>query len=95
MLYTDQLPLHSNQHVQEGHLRYVPYAALLLPPHAHDKRLTGTMLAFAIVDKATWWGCGNHVPTIMDSVPEEDRCACEPQVEREGKMYPPMAKQPA
>jgi hypothetical protein len=27
----------------------------------------------------------------MDSIPEEDRCTCEPKVEVEGKMYPPKA----
>ena len=32
---------------------------------------------------------------VMDSVPEEERCTCEPKVERDGKQYPPMAKQPA
>lgn len=31
----------------------------------------------------------------MDKVPEADRCACEPKVERDGKSYPPMANQPA
>ena len=41
-------------------------------------------------DKATWWGCGRHVPKVMDSVPEEDRCSCAPRVERDGKEYPPM-----
>jgi hypothetical protein len=27
----------------------------------------------------------------MDSVPDADRCTCEPQVEKDGKKYPPMA----
>ncbi|TKA74549.1 hypothetical protein B0A55_04440 [Friedmanniomyces simplex] len=44
--------------------------------------------------KATWWGCGNHVPSVLDQVPEGDRCACEPKVEKEGKMYPPKGPQP-
>ena len=42
-------------------------------------------------DKVTWWGCGSHIPSVMDSVPESDWCACEPQVEKEGKKYPPKA----
>jgi len=40
--------------------------------------------------KATWWGCGKHVPSVLDGVPDAERCVCEPRVEREGKMYPPM-----
>ncbi len=32
---------------------------------------------------------------VMDKVAEADRCACEPKVERDGKSYPHMAKQPA
>jgi hypothetical protein len=49
--------------------------------------LTGT----AILEKTSWWGCGNHVPSIMDKVPVEERCTCEPKIEKEGKEYPPMA----
>lgn len=39
----------------------------------------------------SWWGCGQHVPMVMDSVPEGQRCTCEPKIEREGKAYPPKA----
>ncbi|KAI6880539.1 hypothetical protein KC360_g6953 [Hortaea werneckii] len=39
--------------------------------------------------KATWWGCGEHIPKVLDSVPEADRCSCEPKIEKEGKQYPP------
>jgi hypothetical protein len=42
-------------------------------------------------DKITWWGCGNHIPSVMDSVPQTERCTCEPQVDKEGKKYPPKA----
>jgi len=45
-------------------------------------------------EKSTWWGCGNHVPMVLDQVKEEDRCKCEPKVEREGKQYPPMGPKP-
>lgn len=40
-------------------------------------------------DKITWWGCGKHIPKVMDQVPENDRCTCTPQVEVDGKKYPP------
>ncbi|KAA8642015.1 uncharacterized protein ATNIH1004_010955 [Aspergillus tanneri] len=43
-------------------------------------------------NKTTWWGCGNHIASVMDAVPESERCNCTPQVERDGKMYPPKAE---
>lgn len=49
---------------------------------------------FLRVEKSTWWGCGSHVPMVMDSIPEDERCTCDPKIERDGKQYPPMAKQP-
>ena len=45
-------------------------------------------------EKTTWWGCGQHVPQVLDSVAEGERCTCEPKVEKEGKKYPPMGPQP-
>ncbi|KAM3481081.1 hypothetical protein MY8738_004619 [Beauveria namnaoensis] len=51
-------------------------------------------LLTGFLEKSTWWGCGSHVPMVMDSIPEEERCACDPKIERDGKQYPPMAKQP-
>jgi len=41
-------------------------------------------------DKTTWWGCGNHVPSVMTAHPREEWCTCEPKVEKEGEKYPPM-----
>jgi hypothetical protein len=41
-------------------------------------------------DRATWIGCGFHVPSVMDSIPKEKWCTCEPKVEKKGQMYPPM-----
>ncbi|PMD31315.1 hypothetical protein L207DRAFT_386693, partial [Hyaloscypha variabilis F] len=41
--------------------------------------------------KKAWWGCGRHVPGVMDSIPEEEWCTCQPKVEREGKLYPPTS----
>lgn len=64
-------------------------------PTLIQTRLLKTSLTLIVKDKSTWWGCGSHVATVMDSVPEDQRCSCEPQVERGGKMYPPMAKQPS
>ncbi|ORY07514.1 hypothetical protein BCR34DRAFT_489429 [Clohesyomyces aquaticus] len=42
--------------------------------------------------KVTWWGCGNHVPSVMDSVPHEKWCTCEPKVEKGGKEFPPKGE---
>jgi hypothetical protein len=39
--------------------------------------------------KATWWGCGKHIPAVLDQIPQDDRCSCLPQVEVDGKQYPP------
>ncbi|KAF7508099.1 hypothetical protein GJ744_009540 [Endocarpon pusillum] len=39
--------------------------------------------------KSTWWGCGNHVASVMDPLPQEARCTCSPRVTRGGKEYPP------
>merc|ERR1712193_528279 len=70
--------------LQERHTR-----SLFDPSHAI------TMCKKATCDtcqKTTWRGCGNHIPTVMDSIPEEERCVCEPKVEVDGKKYPPKAK---
>lgn len=48
-------------------------------------------LHMSALDKATWWGCGNHIPGVLDSVDEKEWCTCEPKVEKNGKQYPPMA----
>ncbi|KAL1590494.1 hypothetical protein WHR41_00552 [Cladosporium halotolerans] len=37
----------------------------------------------------TWYGCGSHIPSVLDAVPESERCSCGPKVERDGKAYPP------
>lgn len=38
-------------------------------------------------------GCGSHIPSVLDSVPESQWCSCGPQVEKGGKMYPPGGMQ--
>ncbi|KAK4043947.1 hypothetical protein C8A01DRAFT_31820 [Parachaetomium inaequale] len=43
-------------------------------------------------NKQTWRGCGNHVATVFADIPEDERCICEPKVEKDGKEYPPQAK---
>ncbi|KAE8371479.1 hypothetical protein BDV26DRAFT_276038 [Aspergillus bertholletiae] len=42
--------------------------------------------------KTSWWGCGAHIPAVLDAVPETERCTCTPKVERDGKEYPPKAE---
>ncbi|KAJ5498250.1 hypothetical protein PEX1_028620 [Penicillium expansum] len=42
-------------------------------------------------NKVTWWGCGSHIPSVMDSIPEGEWCSCAPQVDKDGKKYPPKA----
>ncbi|KAF2218195.1 hypothetical protein BDZ85DRAFT_270810 [Elsinoe ampelina] len=41
-------------------------------------------------NKKSWWGCGSHIPMVMDSIPKEEWCGCDPKVEKEGTEYPPM-----
>lgn len=41
--------------------------------------------------KTTWYGCGQHVPSVMDKIPHEHWCVCEPKVEKHGKHYPPAS----
>ncbi|KAH9908806.1 hypothetical protein F4778DRAFT_365470 [Xylariomycetidae sp. FL2044] len=43
-------------------------------------------------NKASWFGCGAHIPGVLDQVAAEDWCTCEPKVEVDGKKYPPKAK---
>ncbi|KAE9381920.1 hypothetical protein N431DRAFT_15687 [Stipitochalara longipes BDJ] len=44
-----------------------------------------------LCSKKAWWGCGRHVEGVMNSVPEAERCTCEPKIERGGKLYPPIS----
>ncbi|KAI5465975.1 hypothetical protein BGZ63DRAFT_420502 [Mariannaea sp. PMI_226] len=48
----------------------------------------------ATCKKTSWWGCGAHVQMVLDSIPEEELCVCEPKIDVHGKAYPPMATSP-
>ena len=41
--------------------------------------------------KKSWRGCGSHVPSVLDSVPENERCTCQPRFKVGDKEYPPAA----
>ena len=43
----------------------------------------------ALTGKATWVGCGRHIPAVMDSISESDWCTCSPKTVVDGKEYPP------
>ncbi|RSL72691.1 hypothetical protein CEP54_000788 [Fusarium duplospermum] len=45
-------------------------------------------------NKTSWWGCGSHISSVLDTVPAAERCECEPKVEVGGTSYPPMAASP-
>ncbi|KAI1036850.1 hypothetical protein LB503_002905 [Fusarium chuoi] len=47
-----------------------------------------------LVKKTSWWGCGSHIQSVIDNVPEVERCECEPKVDVGGASYPPMAASP-
>jgi len=40
--------------------------------------------------KKTWWGCGSHVPMVMDPIPKDEWCECAPKTEKGGNEYPPV-----
>ncbi|KAI0829979.1 hypothetical protein F5Y06DRAFT_282506 [Hypoxylon sp. FL0890] len=44
--------------------------------------------------KATWFGCGNHISTVLDQIPSQDLCTCQPKVVVNGKEYPPKGQAP-
>jgi len=41
--------------------------------------------------KTSWFGCGNHIPGVLDNIPAGEWCTCAPKVDVGGKMYPPKA----
>ncbi|KAI9789575.1 MAG: hypothetical protein M1816_005982 [Peltula sp. TS41687] len=45
-----------------------------------------------MAERTTWWGCGKHVPSVMDDIAKDEWCTCEPRVAKDGgreKEYPP------
>ncbi|KAI2472213.1 hypothetical protein F4781DRAFT_33665 [Annulohypoxylon bovei var. microspora] len=42
--------------------------------------------------KTTWFGCGNHIPSVLDNISSQDWCTCEPKVSVDGKEYPPKGQ---
>ncbi|KAG9681066.1 hypothetical protein KCU76_g14743, partial [Aureobasidium melanogenum] len=61
-------------------------ASLALMTHIPASLLTTS------IGKRTWFGCGMHVPSVMDSIPKSEWCDCEPKTEKNGTEYPPMGK---
>ena len=49
-----------------------------------------TLMA-SYAEKATWMGCGKHIPMVMDSIADSERCTCTPKTVVDGKEYPPQA----
>jgi hypothetical protein len=42
--------------------------------------------------KATWIGCGQHIPSAMDPVPKEQWCTCaHPADSKTSRDYPPKS----
>ncbi|ORY62270.1 uncharacterized protein BCR38DRAFT_486543 [Pseudomassariella vexata] len=52
-----------------------------------------TQTSFMQRNKSTWFGCGKHIPSVLDQLPVENWCTCEPKFEVDGKKYPPKVKQ--
>lgn len=74
--------------MQKSHLLYLQY---FTPPQSRThtaQSLTNQP------DKTSWWGCGAHVQMVLDNIPAEEHCTCEPKFDVGGKQYPPMAKSP-
>jgi hypothetical protein len=46
-----------------------------------------------MLEKTTWSGCGNHLASALNSIPQVSRCTCTPQIEWGGELYPPKAGQ--
>jgi hypothetical protein len=85
----------ANQPPATPAVRLVPPIPSLNPPiiraqHHHPNSFTRDLTIPA--GGVTWFGCGSHIPSVLDSVPENQRCGCGPQIERSGKMYPPGGK---
>ncbi|KAK6502049.1 hypothetical protein TWF481_009862 [Arthrobotrys musiformis] len=43
----------------------------------------------------TWFGCGMHKPSVLDSVPKDQWCTCEKKPGDSQDEYPPMGSTPS
>ncbi|PGH19030.1 hypothetical protein AJ79_00064 [Helicocarpus griseus UAMH5409] len=50
---------------------------------------TGGMPAATGRAKATWRGCGQHIPRVMEAIPADQWCTCTPKTKVDDKEYPP------
>ncbi|KAK0385761.1 hypothetical protein NLU13_6938 [Sarocladium strictum] len=41
--------------------------------------------------KASWRGCGSHIPQALANVPQSEWCSCPPRVTVNGRQYPAAA----
>ncbi|ESZ98653.1 hypothetical protein SBOR_0891 [Sclerotinia borealis F-4128] len=39
--------------------------------------------------KETWFGCGQHLPSVFSSISADQKCTCVPKFEKDGVEYPP------
>lgn len=42
-----------------------------------------------LLDGATWFGCGKHVPTAMSNSPKDEWCTCQSSTGAELNGFPP------
>jgi len=71
--------------VQKRNLHHLPY--VLSPSLVQNQ----TNPSPPLPEKSSWWGCGSHVQSVMDPLPKDTWCTCEPKTEVGGTKYPPMA----
>lgn len=104
MAFTIYPGSNSSQYIEHLRLRppksYVLYLTVHVMhlPASFDLDSPASLLANPkltfCAEKKTWFGCGQHVPMVMDKIPSPQWCQCEPKVEKEGTNYPPMGKAP-
>jgi hypothetical protein len=75
------------RHTQTEH--FTPHLRRLLPVNTYIltsliKSRTHTVIRMCLrgtcptCSGSSWWGCGKHVPSIMDSIPDSERYVCLP-----------------
>ncbi|KAK2768915.1 hypothetical protein FQN53_006209 [Emmonsiellopsis sp. PD_33] len=42
-----------------------------------------------VCSKKTWFGCGLHIPRVMDEIPKDEWCTCAPKKKVGEVEYPP------